>query len=232
MKNEGNMATTRYLRVVLMMFLAPLGMYAQFYGCGFDPSKMMYIPLTIDPTRARLDQFPVGWSGIKPVGQTEDGTPVFDRMPVYEEIDGAFIALVEFPNTANPYFPGLPRAWHFPAKGRAREKCCRQLKQEMDNAFAQQRQVQAYRNISGEALLESLEDEIARTDMWAKQQALRDKEHQRQLDLMDKRFYHMNDNQLRHYREGWKPVVQPVGGMQYGTPDLMVDPSGYLYWVP
>ena len=64
MKNEGNMATTRYLRVVLMMFLAPLGMYAQFYGCGFDPSKMMFIPRPIiDPARARWDQYPVGIMG-------------------------------------------------------------------------------------------------------------------------------------------------------------------------
>ena len=66
-----------------------------------------------------------------------------------------------------------------------------------------------------------------------RQQELRDKEHRRQLDLSDQRFYHMNQNQLQHYRDGWQPVVQPVGGLQYGTPDLMVAPNGndvYRVW--
>ena len=53
------------------------------------------------------------------------------------------------------------------------------------------------------------------------------------MDLVDRLFYHMNDNQLQHYRDGWQPVVQPLGGQQYGTPDLMVSPyDGEVYKVP
>ena len=126
----------------------------------------------------------------------------------------------------------MPQQIRFPAKGRKRKKFIVDLKKRLDDANKACREVYALRNISGERAAEITEAETHEERYRQRQQYLRDKEHRRQMDLKDRLFYHMNENQLQHFRDGWQPIVQPVGGLQFGTPDLMVAPDGNTYWVP
>ncbi len=210
----------------------PRQLFAQFGGYGFNPGQVMFMPMPGFNVQAQYDtsQIPVGWHGVKPVHWESDGTPVYAQMPVYGEVLGAFIAPVSFPLGDGRFW--MPEQIRFPAKGRKRKKFIADLKKRLDDANRACREVCAMRNINGERAAEIAEAEIHEERYRQRQQHLRDKEHQRQLDLKDKLFYHMNDNQLQHYRDGWQPVVQPVGGLQYGTPDLMVAPYGNLYWIP
>lgn len=201
---------------------------------GSSPLETMFIPppngydVTLKP---KLDQTPIGWYGARPAGKTSDSRPIYAQMPVYEEDPGAFVAPVGFPMEDGSVW--MPRQIEFPAKGRKREKFIAALAKSLDEANRSCRTVYAMRSINGERAAELAEEDNARANAWAKEQELRDFEHQRQMDLADRRFYHMNDNQLQHYRDGWQPVVQPVGGQQYGTPYLMVSPyDGKVYKVP
>ncbi len=201
---------------------------------GPSPMEMMFIPppngydMALKP---KMDQMPIGWYGVRPAGKTPDGCPIYVQMPVYEEVPGAFVAPVGFPMGDGRVW--MPRQIEFPAKGRKRTKFISELAKELDEANRSCRMVYAMRNINGERAAELAEEGKARAKAWAKGKDLRDREHQRQMDLADRLFYHMNDNQLQHYRDGWQPVVQPVGGLQYGTPGLMVSPyDGKVYKVP
>ena len=202
---------------------------------GPSPLEMMYIPSPpgFDTAlRPKTDQTPIGWYGVRPVGRTDDGTPVYAQMPVYDEVPEAFIVTI-VPPGLDPRFPGMPRQELVPPKGRKRKAFIRKLEEEFKQTIDSQGAYQAWGNVSGAAAAEMAEAEKGRIEYSAKAQELCDLEHQRQMDLSDRRFYHMNDNQLQHYRDGWKPVVQPIGGQQYGTPDLMVSPyDGKVYRVP
>jgi hypothetical protein len=166
-------------------------------------------------------QTPAGFRGVQPVGYMPDGRPVFDRMPVYDEVDCAFVAHIFLPGP-DPRFPGMPTALEVPPKGAARNRFIREQKKLHADMLVQQRMY----CISDEYRREQLQGDIGKEEYRRKMFDERQREHRRQLDLSAKRFYHMNDNQLRHFRSGWKPVVKPVGGLQYGTPDLMVSPGG------
>lgn len=201
---------------------------------GSSPMETMFIPppngydVTLKP---KMDQTPIGWYGVRPTGKTSDGRPIYVQMPVYEEVPGAFVSPVGFPMGDGRVW--MPRQVEFPAKGRKRKKFIAALAKSLDEANRSCRMVYAMRNINGERAAELAEEGKARAKAWAKEKELRDREHQRQMDLADRLFYHMNDNQLQHYRDGWQPVVQPLGGQQYGTPDLMVSPyDGEVYKVP
>ena len=168
-------------------------------------------PNSTDPK----DFQPYGFSGIQPISKLEDGTPVYNLFPVYSEVKGAFAVI--------DYFSG--KIYRFPADKKGRHKVGRHMMREVRQSMAafnmmQDMQTQSYRQQSAGI------DAEKEADQWrAKARRAADKAHQDRLDQMDRQFYHMNDNQLKHYREGWKPVVQPVGGVQFGTPDLMVAPG-------
>lgn len=186
------------------------------------------------------DQIPAGWRGLQPSGRLPDGRLIFDGMPSYADVPGAFVARVSKPAPIMPQY-GIPLPsetiiLEVPAKGHRRnawrrkhEKVWRKWMVE-----AERRSVEAGARYytSGDAYADSVESEKREAEWRRKDQVVRDAEHQRQLDLKDRLFYHMNDNQLKHYRDGWKPVVQPIGGLQHGTPNYMVGPDGNVYYVP
>ena len=209
----------------------PRQLLAQFGGYGFNPGQAIFMPMPGFNAEAHYDtsQVPVGWHGIKPVCYESDGTPVYAQMPVYDEVEEEFVVQIYFP--ISDRF-SLPRKVKVPAAGRKRKKFRKRLEAELKKAQEQSQINTAMEYCSGERMAELTESEMREERYRERQQYLRDKEHQRQLDLKDQLFYHMNDNQLQHFRDGWQPIVQPVGGLQYGTPDLMVAPDGNTYWVP
>lgn len=146
---------------MLMFAILALGL-SQARGQAFmDPMKAMFIPspyidysgyTSTDPaiianayknnlaTLARFDfnQFPRGIKGLKPVG-TYEGIPVYNDMPVYSEVDGAFIAMIQWPGL-DYRLPGPPRWVLFPAKGKKREKQIEKLRAEYEQALLAQQQ--------------------------------------------------------------------------------------------
>ncbi len=233
------------LKYCVMAFLAIVASVA----VAYDPMETMFMPmpgmdysgfLSTDPAvisaaaahnasqvpEMDFSQLPRGIHGLKPVGYSNDGRPIFNDMPVYSEVKGAFIAPVYIPGP-DPLLPSLPVWVEFPAKGKKRKAVIAQIAKEFQEAHV--RQI-AY-SISPEAQAKRIESEKARNEAWAKEKAIADAEHQRQMDLKDRLYYHMNDNQLQHFREGWKPLV-PRSNDHYGTPDLMVNPrDGNVYRV-
>lgn len=240
-------------RFVVVSFAAAIGaltLSAQFFNPNLpsydDCVRILGAPSfqeILQSAEAMWDrsQLPAGRRGLQPSGYLSDGRPVFDGMPSYVDVPGAFVARVSKPAATMPRygipFPSVTIVLEVPGKGRRRDA----LRRKLEKAWrrweeeAEQMSVAARARYyaSGDAYADSVEAEKSEAEGRRKGQMIRDAEHQRQQDLKDKLFYHMNDNQLKHYRDGWKPFVQPIGGLQYGTPELMVAPNGHdVYWVP
>ena len=196
---------------------------------GIYPSNSRpFPPCPIFNPMASVDtsQIPAGTHGIRPIGEMEDGLPVYGLMPVFDEVPGAFVVQISSPIND---FISIPMWIKVPKRGRAREAFRRKLEAWLIKADYASRLKTAWDNVSGRRRAQLAEDGKNEAECGAKAQAARDREHQRQCDLRDRLFYHMNDRQLEFYRQGNKPLVSPVGGRQYGTPNLMESPGGDVY---
>lgn len=167
-----------------------------------------------------FNQKPFGYRGISPIGRLEDGLPVYGQVPSFAEVRGRFaVRSVTY-----------GRLYRFPADRRGRDAVGKQMEEDLKKAvmlnnLACQMNLQHYQRQA-----QSLQAEIDTMNMRARETEMANQFHQQRLDEIERRSLHQTQNQHEHYKEGWRPLVEP-GSSHIGMPDLMVDPKGDLYYV-
>jgi len=167
-----------------------------------------------------FNQKPFGYRGISPIGKLEDGTPVYGQVPSFAEVRGCF--------AVRDLASG--RLYRFPSGRRGRDTVGKQMEDDLKKAvllndLAYQMNLQLY-----ESRAQSLQTELDAMALRARETEMANQFHQQQLDDMERRSLYQTKNQHEHYKEGWRPLIEPGSG-HIGTPDLMVDPKGDLYYV-
>jgi len=127
-------------------------------------------------TKYDFSQTPRGVRGLKPIGRAQDGKPVFDDMPVYEEVPGAFIATICYPGP-DPRLPSLSHQVAVPAKGKSRDA----FRKKIESDFQQCQLGQFLYMTSPERRSEDIQNEIGKMEIENKARLIRNQDHEREL---------------------------------------------------
>lgn len=186
-----------------------------------NPLKMMFMPLPQgwDATLVPNDnQTPRGWHGVRPVGRMPDGRPIYNQMPVYDEVPQAFVANVYYPGP-DYRMPGMVHQVSVPAKGRARNTFRKKIEDDFRKCYAAQ---SAY-EMSSEKRAEDIRNEISKMEWESRAQSIRYEAHEHQLA-------HINNMTRDQYLKAQEKGLKRINN---GIPhtDRFIDEQGNIWKV-